>query len=152
VSILARDVMQTQVVVVAPDDRLAAVMRLFSEEGIHGAPVVDDEDRVVGVISASDLLRAAADGEESERPGYGYFQEGIEEYPEGLEGLVAAEDRRVGDVMTEVVVWVEPDASIAEVARSLRENRVHRVLVLDGDSLLGIISSFDLLALLEKQS
>lgn len=151
-SILARDIMQTQVVAVSPADPLEVVMRVFSEEGIHGAPVVDDQQRVVGVISASDLVRAAAEEGESTRPGYGYFQEGIEEFPEGLEQLVAAQDRRVEDFMTDAIVSVEPGTSVAEVARTLRENRIHRVLVIESDELVGIISSFDLLALLEKQS
>jgi CBS domain-containing protein len=144
--------MQTQVVVVAPGDSLAAVMRLFSDEGIHGAPVVDDEGRVLGVISTSDLLRAAADAEEAARPGYGYFESGVETYPEGLEELVGGDDRRAEDVMTDAIVSVDPTAGLAEVARTLRENRVHRVLVLDDDALVGIISSFDLIAVLEKQS
>jgi CBS domain-containing protein len=150
-SIRARDVMQTQVVVVSPSDSLAAVMRLFSDEGIHGAPVVDEQGRVVGVISASDLLRAAADADEAARPGYGYFEEGIETFPEGLEGFSEVGDRRAEDVMTEAIVWVQPTASIAEVARTLRESRVHRALVLEDETLVGIISSFDLIAVLEKQ-
>ena len=150
-SVQARDIMQTQVVVVSPSDSLAAVMRLFSDEGIHGAPVVSEDGQVVGVISASDLLRAAADADEAARPGYGYFEEGIESFPEGLEGLAGTDDRRAEDVMTEAIVWVEPSAGIGEVARTLRESRVHRVLVLEDEALVGIISSFDLIAVLEKQ-
>jgi CBS domain-containing protein len=150
-SIQARDIMQTQLVVVGASDSLAAVARLFSDEGIHGAPVVDEQGRVVGVVSVSDLLRAAADAEEGARPDYGYFAEGIETFPRGLENLVAREDTRVEDVMTDAIVSVEPTAGLAEVARTLRENRVHRVLVLDEDTPVGIISSFDLIAVLEKQ-
>ena len=42
------------------------------------------------------------------------------------------------------------DASAGEVARRLREHRVHRVLVVDGGTLAGIVSTFDLVALVEK--
>ena len=53
--------------------------------------------------------------------------------------------------MTESLVSVAPDAPIAEVARLMRQNRVHRVLVIDGDALQGIVSTFDVVGVLEKQ-
>jgi len=56
----------------------------------------------------------------------------------------------VADVMTESLVTVDPTTSIPEVALILRQNRIHRVLVVKGDNLLGIISSFDLIRLLEE--
>ena len=54
--------------------------------------------------------------------------------------------------MTRGGVTIGPDASIPEVAATLRRQRIHRVLVAEGDVLVGIISSFDLVALLEKDS
>jgi CBS domain-containing protein len=51
--------------------------------------------------------------------------------------------------MTENVVSVAPETPVPEVARILRENKIHRVLVVDKETLLGIISSFDLIRLLE---
>ena len=55
---LARDVMQTHLVTVEPELPLVDVHRLFVEEEITGAPVVDDTGRLLGVISSTDLLRA----------------------------------------------------------------------------------------------
>ncbi len=156
-STLARDIMQTHVVTVAPSDTQAAAMRVLSDEGIHGAPVIDEAGRVVGVVSVTDLLRAAVEAEDNARPGYGYFEEGVEQFPAGLaellrEGLEEG-DRgpRVEEVMTGSIARVDPGATVQEVARTLRENRVHRVLVLEHDALVGVISTFDLIALLEKQ-
>ena len=60
-ALYARNIMQSQVVSVSPDDPLPSVQRLFFEEEIHGAPVVDDQGRVVGLISTIDLLHAAAE-------------------------------------------------------------------------------------------
>ena len=56
---------------------------------------------------------------------------------------------RVEDAMTGSSVTVQHDATIGEVARAMRHHRVHRVLVLREGSLVGLISSFDLVALLE---
>ena len=55
----------------------------------------------------------------------------------------------MSDVMTRDVVRVAPDATLGAVATALCENRVHRVLVIENDRLLGIISTFDLVGLLK---
>lgn len=148
----ARDLMQTSVVTVAPSDTLASARRLFVDEDIHGAPVVDEQGRVLGMVSSTDLLRAAAEAHDSERPEIGYFHEGDERHLAELENLFVQRlgDARVSDVMTQGVVDVSTKASVAEVAHALCENRVHRVLVMDDGSVKGIISAFDLIALLEK--
>ena len=64
-ALTAADVMQTQVITVSPVDPLHMVQRLFFEEEIHGAPVVDEEGRVRGMITIMDLIRAATEANES---------------------------------------------------------------------------------------
>lgn len=147
-ALVARDLMQRHLVCVSPDDPLSSVQRLFSEEEIHGAPVIDDQERLVGVISSIDLLRAAADGFDS--PGLEPFaSESSGEFEQGpLEDRLAGQ--RVSDAMSTEVVCVDAEASIPDVARTMRENRVHRVMVLEGKRVCGVISTFDLVALLEK--
>ena len=54
--------------------------------------------------------------------------------------------------MTEHLVHVRPDMPIPQVARTLRENQIHRVLVLEDGNLRGIVSTFDLVGLLEKRA
>lgn len=149
----ARDVMQTPVVRVSADDPLDGVEQLFSDEQIHGAPVVDERGEVIGVISTSDLLRAASDEREAARPSLGYFRDGERwsntSYGDPQPGSLT--NQRVADAMTLDIVAVDPETPVADVAGGLRTNRIHRVLVMDGNDLLGIISSFDLIALLEKR-
>lgn len=150
----ARELMQAAIVRVGPDDTLRNVQRLFADEQIHGAPVVDDFGRVLGVISTSDLLRAAADDLDARRPSPSYFRDGISE-AESLADesiLEALGEQCVADVMTNDIVSVGPLTGIHEVAKMLRHNRVHRVLVMEDDVLVGVISSFDLIELLEKDA
>jgi CBS domain-containing protein len=154
-TLTARDIMESHVVRVSPLDPLSVVHRLFFEEDINGAPVVDEEDRVVGVITSKDLLRAASDEHDTARGDPGYFRELLEfsgpdwdNAPEGY--LDRLRERAVEDYMTEEAVAVAPDAAIPEIARLLRANGVHRVLVIDEGRLAGIISTFDMVALLEK--
>jgi CBS domain-containing protein len=145
--------MERHVISLSPDDPLANVQRLFFEEGIHGAPVVDETGRVLGVVSSIDLLRAAADKRDTPDGDPNYLTELLEfssrswniDDPEAPVGLT------VSDVMSEGVVSVAATDSIADVARTLREQRVHRVLVIEDDRLCGIITSFDLVALLEGE-
>ena len=152
-ALLARDVMERHVISLAPEDPVSNAYRLFVEEGLHGAPVVDELGRLLGVVSSLDLLRHAAEMRELPEPDprdLGELHElGARLFPvrieEGTEG-----EPSVADVMTTGAVHVRPDATIAAVARALRENAVHRVLVVDEGRVCGIISSFDLLAMLEK--
>jgi CBS domain-containing protein len=152
--LVARDVMERHVISLSPDDPLGNVQRLFSEEAIHGAPVVDETGRVLGVVSSIDLLRAAVDARETaDAADSRYLSELIEYSPSAwrLDEEAVSGDLRVSDVMSEGAVCVGADDPIAVVARTLREQRVHRVLVVEDDRLCGIISSFDLVALLEGE-
>lgn len=154
-ALTARSIMQTHVVSVSPQDPLSSVHRLFFEENINGAPVVDEQEFVVGVITSKDLLRAAADEHDSARGDPGYFRELLEfsgpDWETAPEGYLARlRERTVEEYMTEDAISVSPDAGIPEVARTLRSHGVHRVLVVDAGRLVGIISTFDLVGLLEK--
>ena len=117
---LARDFMQTDVLIVSPETPLVDIHRMFVEEEIHGAPVVDDDGKVCGVITSLDLLRPGADEIDTDR-------------------LTAA------DIMTRELVAVSPDMPIADVAETMRAQHVHRVLVIENRELCGVLTTFDLL-------
>jgi len=151
----AKDIMQSQVVTVSPDAPLHSTQRLFYEEGIHGAPVVDEQGRVVGMITSTDILRAATEAEESAPSGPGYFRDDVDASggllpldPDDFQERL--QDITVADFMTEGVVHVEPNTPIHELARTIRENKIHRLLVVENGTLRGIVSTFDLVSLLER--
>lgn len=148
-TLTAADVMQTHLITVSPSDPLHSVKRLFFEEEIHGAPVVDDEGRVQGMITSMDLIRAG-----SEDGGFD-FNSAAEELNLSWGGASDDFHGRLGeavvaDVMTDSVITVSPETPVPQIARTLRENRIHRVLVVKEDALIGIISSFDLIRVLEN--
>ena len=151
----ARDIMQTQVITLAPNDPLSNVHRLFFEEEIHGAPVLDESGRVLGIITSMDLLRAASDEHETARGDPAYFRELMEysgpDWESAPDGFIdRLRERVTSEFMTENVACVAPDDPVPEVARALRSNHIHRVLVVEEGCLRGIISTFDLVGLLEK--
>jgi CBS domain-containing protein len=153
----ASDVMQTGIVTVSPELPLLDVHRLFVAEEIHGAPVIDEDGVVSGVVSSADLLRVVAEEHGVAGVAVDYLRDLVEfsgpdwaSTPEDFQNRLG--DLSVRDAMTPNVVTVSPDATVGEVARILCENRVHRVLVTENDQLLGIISTLDLVAVLRDDS
>lgn len=151
-TLTAGDIAQTRVATLAPEAPLLNAQRLFIEEQISGAPVVDDSGRVVGVVSSADLLRAVVDEHDSGRSQAVYFRDLLEfsgpdweRLPEDFQDRL--EEVVVGDVMTDSLVSVPATAPVAEVARVMRDGAVHRVLVLKEGFLVGLISSLDLVGL-----
>ena len=55
----AKDLMQTDVTTLSAEDTITEAIRVFEEERIHGAPVVDGQGRLVGVLSASDIVKVS---------------------------------------------------------------------------------------------
>ena len=151
----AASVMTDSIVSVSPEASLRDVLRLFVEENIHGAPVIGDDGEIKGVISTSDLLRAEENEQSTVVAETDYLREYLDfSAPDWSGDLVDFQDRlaqrRVDDVMTKSFASVPPDASIPIVARCLRENAIHRVWVVDGQKLCGVISAIDLMPLLES--
>ena len=147
--------MERDIITVSPETRILDVHRLFVEEEIHGAPVVTDDGAVVGVVSTQDLLRIVRDELE---PGAGasastYFRSQLpysgpdwqsmpQDFQDRMQELTAA------DAMTRELVTISKDATIEELAQTMLEHHVHRVLVTDDGALSGIVSTFDLLRVL----
>jgi CBS domain-containing protein len=111
--------------------------------------VVDDDGTVLGVISSLDLVRAVQQEYDDAIPPSvpAYFRDDRTALADELKdrlGELTAIDAAVPEVVS-----VTPDTPISEVARILREQRIHRVLVLEEGILLGILTTFDLLGLIE---
>jgi CBS domain-containing protein len=146
----ACDVMQANVLSVPPELSLAALEDFLLSKRISGAPVVDD-GKVIGVVSRSDVVRCLS----LERSLSGLIADGLAspEEPASPVRLPADLEERLGahtvrDAMVVDPVVVAPDAPIAEVARLLHERHIHRVLVTEGGTLRGVISTLDLARLI----
>jgi len=148
----ARDLMQRDIITVSPDMPILDVYRLFVEEEIHGAPVIDDDQVVRGVITTLDLLRVTRDELESGAAATSsdYFRAdlpfpvaGWMHLPDDLQDHLATIVAR--DAMSKEIVTVDVDTMIEEVAQVMLSHRVHRVLVSGKNGLEGVLTTFDLL-------
>lgn len=128
-----KDIMTRDVVSTAPDMTLRDAMELLSERHVSGAPVVDG-GKVVGIFSATDLLAFLADLDDT-TPLITFRRRRGRRTP--------LEDVTVDEVMTRKVQSLPPDCSVDEAAVLMGERQIHRILVMQGDVLLGIVSTFD---------
>lgn len=118
-----RDLMTTDVVAVAPSTTVRDAARMMFRYRVSGLPVVDPDDHLLGIITEGDFLAM-----EVERADTGQAAEFVEE------------------VMSHSVLTVPPDLEIIEAARFMHTNDVKRVIVVEDDKMVGIISRFDVVA------
>jgi predicted transcriptional regulator len=122
----------------APGDLLPHVYRRLRELRISSLAVVEG-DRLVGVISRSDLLRVgqhrAAAATSAGRAG----------------SLLALPEQPVADVMSTAVVTVATEDTVATAARRMVARAVHRVFVLDGHALAGVLGTRDVMLAIRDQ-
>lgn len=119
------EIMQRRVVCVTPELDLDGVMAVLLEHQIGGAPVIDREGNPIGVVSKTDVIRAC-----SER-----------------EAMLTA-----GDIMTPIAVVLPHSSSIARASALMAFEGVHRIVVMDGDAVVGILSALDVLAWVARDS
>jgi len=139
---LARDVMTTDVATVAAHTPVEEVARFLLERGISGAPVVDDDHRVIGIVSEGDLLHRAEIGTERQRS---WWLSWFASREEVASDYVKSHGRRAADVMSKNVVTVSEDTPLAELAELLERRRIKRVPVVQDGRLAGIVSRADIL-------
>ncbi|WP_055491058.1 CBS domain-containing protein [Streptomyces sp. TP-A0356] len=123
---------------------LKEVARLLADRRISGLPVVDDDDKVIGVISETDLVARQSEALDTDEP------ERNLRFAEPTPGArsQAARSRAftAGQLMTAPPVTVHAEETIAEAARTMAQRRVERLPVLDEeDRLVGIVTRRDLL-------
>ena len=138
----AKDVMVRDVVTAHPDMKVSEAIELLAQHDVSALPVVDDDDRVVGVISEADLVRREEIGSVKHRP---WWLEAITPATTLAEEFAKAHGRRVEEVMSSDVVSAGEDASLAEIAALLEKRRIKRVPIIEDGKLVGIVSRSNLI-------
>ena len=152
--ITAADVMNPRVLAAAADWTLPELADFLVEHEISGAPVVDAAGRLLGVASVTDIAAALSTEGGEGAPGADFFQSAWPEGPsrEALAALAARGVRlTVREIMTPRVYTVVEDTPVGELAETLIEKHVHRLLVTREEKVVGIVSTGDLLGLLIEE-
>ena len=141
----AMDVMTTNVITVDPNTSVQVLATLLSERGISGVPVVDLDNRLVGIISEGDLLHRAETGTErrTERRRSRWLDTFASDQ-EAARDYVKAHGRTVKEIMTRDVISVSDTTELADIATLLETRRIKRVPVVRDGKLVGIVSRANL--------
>ncbi len=121
--VLVRDIMTEHLVAVSPDTCASEAVALMLRHGISGMPVVDQNNKLLGIISEYDLLEC--------------FLEQPENVP------------NVQQYMTADVRTIAPDDDTMDVARTFLEGNYRRLPVVEEGRLIGLVSRRDIMRLIE---
>jgi len=141
----AMDVMTTNVITVEPDTAVQELATLLSDRGISGVPVLDRDNRLVGVVSEGDLLHRAETGTERRtQRRRSRWLDNFASDQEAARDYVKAHGRTVREIMTRDVISVSDTTELADIATLLETRRIRRVPVVRDGQLVGIISRANL--------
>ncbi len=136
------DVMTRQVISIEREAPIQHAIRLMLQHRISGLPVVDSDGKLVGIVTEGDFLRRAETGTQKRRPRWLDFLIG----PGRLASeYVQAHSRNVQDVMTTEVRTVGLRTSLEDAVRTMEKYGIKRLPVVEGETLIGIISRANLL-------
>jgi CBS domain-containing protein len=146
-----RDIMNKDVKSVRPETSIADVARLFAETGIHGAPVVDGENRLLGIVTESDVLNATKTKYVRYNLVYPSihqfgmdFKEGVA-YEEILKAFDEVKHIPVAQIMTKKVVTACPDDIVEDIAPMMVQKKINRIPIVDKGKVVGIVTRGDIL-------
>jgi CBS domain-containing protein len=142
----AMDVMTTNVITVGPETSVQDVAKLLSERSISGVPVVDTQNRLVGIVSEGDLLHRVETGTErrAQQRRRSWWLDTIGSDEELARHYVKSHGRTAKDVMTSDVISVSDTSELADIANLLETKRIKRVPVVRDGKLVGIVSRANL--------
>ncbi len=149
VALRARDLMQPGADTVSPEMSLADLDRRFCDSRQSGFPVVSRDGRLLGVVSRTDIVRRLAVEQSLAEYESSYYWDVAGPPDSSLDEIGAEvgqrlEGLRVENVMSTQPITVTGETSLQDLARVLVERGIHRLPVVEGGALVGILTSTDL--------
>lgn len=139
---IAKEVMTKAVRAVGPRDDVHTAARIMADNGVSALPVVDDAQRVLGMVSEGDLLRRKELRTTKRRSWWLEFFAS----PQTLASeYTKSHSFKVSDVMSRPVISVTEQTPISEIVSILEQHHLKRVPVLRGAAIVGIVSRADLI-------
>jgi len=140
--VLARDVMTTRVVTVLEDTPVEEIAQTLLKRRISAVPVIDTDDRLVGIVSEGDLIGRPEPGGQRDDS---WWLSGILDPEKRARTYAKARGQLAKDVMTTSVITATEDESLVALAAMLEEGGIKRVPIVRGGRVVGIVSRANLL-------
>lgn len=134
--------MVNDVVTIGPEEDVSKAVKLVVDHDISALPVVDDERRVIGILSEADLLHRDKIGTEQHRA---WWLEAVT--PASVLALDYAKSHgcKVAEVMSEDIISADENTPLSDLANILEKNRIKRIPILKDGKLVGIVSRSNLI-------
>ncbi|MDD1768269.1 MAG: CBS domain-containing protein [Methanomassiliicoccales archaeon] len=146
-----KDVMTTAVVTVEDSSTLHDATITFAINGISGAPVVDDQGNLTGVLSETDILSFVKTLQEEihrKEPATSFLSVPLEDILKDEKLADVYRDissKKVRDIMTRDVITVSADTSVMEAIEMMIKKDVNRVPVVEQGKIVGIVTKGDII-------
>jgi CBS domain-containing protein len=131
-----KDVMEPNPITIPVSATYEEVAKILYTHGISGAPVIDENGELIGMVSEKDLFRILY-------PYYRSYYETPVSYTdmEDRENkLEEVKDKKVDVYMTKILVTIEPDAPVMRAGAIMLAKQIHRLPVVENGKMVGIIS------------
>jgi predicted transcriptional regulator len=150
----ASDIMTKDVICVNPDMKINELDKVFIKQKINGAPVVDENGSLVGVVSKSDIVNYDfKKGMHASSISDYYRSTGIEsqmtEDPIEIDASSMA-NAEVKDIMITNVITGNSDDSVHGLANTMCNKKIHRLIIVEENKVVGIVGTLDLLKVFGK--
>ena len=142
----AKDIMTTDVIVANKNDIIANVANLLIKEKIGGLPVVDEENKVVGIISETDIMKKESHVDSPRMLNFIHgiiFLDDMKKFEDEMRAIAAY---KVEDLMSKDIITVNENDTFDYVANVMINKSINRVPVVDENNFLkGIICRYDII-------
>lgn len=121
----ARDVMETEITIVRPDEKVAAVDLLMIRKSLGGVPILDKTDKLVGIVTQRDIM--------------------LSRFRTSIAGMI------ISSLMTTNPITVTPEVPLKTLLGLMMSHRIERLPVLDHGKLVGMIEPRSILSAVYKR-
>ncbi len=141
----AKDIMTKNVIVVEEDMKVYRLIELFNDNKIGGVPVVNKDRDLVGIVTKSDVLGLFLDFDIDLKLKIGLNDTLDLEEGESSAEAVPETETEVKYIMTPNPITISEDTPIEKLAEIMIDKKIHRIIIIKDNSIVGIISPIDLL-------
>jgi len=140
----AQDIMSKTILSVKPDTTVKELAKFFLEHQLSGAPVLDEQGKLVGIVTEGDVIFRDAN---VHLPTVVtifdsiIYLENPHKYEHELQKIIGG---KVADIMTQDIVTITPQTSMQEMATIMHEKKRHLLPVMEQEQLVGIVGKADL--------
>ncbi len=147
-NVKVKDVMTSEVIKVYQDATLQELVEIFIGNKLSGLPVIDKDNKLVGIVSKTDLVTHGLEKELSSLLKEQTPRSNYVELPD-FENLLGSESihATVADLMTTDVITADPEMDVMDVIKVMLDKEIHRIVVVKNGKIEGILTTVDLVKL-----